>query len=345
MSLDDRPIFLLSIDGGGILGLLALSVLQHLEKRMQRPIHSLFDCISGVSAGGLISLGLVVPGAHPSRAVYSAAELFDVFKASAQKIFKKKIIQKIPILSTLDFLTSAQYCPKFAQKIYIELLGQHKLSQTLVQTIIPAYNIHGTVLKNPRIKVFDSLACTGEKKPDYFMHEIAMATSAVPTYFPPQRIHTIQGNKVALSDDYFIDGGVAINNPTLLAYQILRMRHPTSPIHILSLGTGKKHDIYADIKYDKSPGGLAWMNKIGHLISEPQLSVYEKILKNLRKKDLNPGAYWRIEPKLAPRLSKLDNVSSDHLDHIHQVSAAMIHHHRYVLDAIALYLSKRVISS
>ncbi len=338
---DNRPIFLLSIDGGGILGLFALSVLKHLEQRMKRPICSLFDCISGVSAGGLIALGLVVPNANQSGPAHGAEQLFDLFQTGAQQIFHKKINQKIPILSTLDLLISAKYCALTAKKIYTQLVGQHTFSQSLTQTIIPAYNIHETEVKTPRIKIFDSFAIQHKKTHDYFMHDIALATSAIPTYFPPHPMHTITNGKAVLSDDYFIDGGVAINNPTLLAYEKLRSRYPKSPIHILSLGSGRKSDVYADIKRNKCPGVLAWLSKIGVLISDPQLSVYEKLLKNLRKKDQNPGAYWRIEPHFRSNMSKLDNVSDHHLKHIAKASTDMLHRHRHVLDAIVHALSQR----
>ena len=338
---DNRPIFLLSIDGGGILGLFALSVLKHLEQRMKRPICSLFDCISGVSAGGLIALGLVVPNKTQSGPAHNAEQLYDLFQTGAQQIFHKKINQKIPIISTLDLLMSAKYCSRTAKKMYTQLVGEHTFSQSLTQTIIPAYNIHGTDVKNPRIKVFDSLALWQKKTHDYFMHDIALATSAVPTYFPPHRMHTIAQGKAVLSDDYFIDGGVAINNPTLLAYENLRSRYHKSPIHILSLGAGRKSDVYADIKRDHCPGVLSWLSKIGVLISDPQLSVYEKLLKNLRKKDQNPGAYWRIEPHFRSSMSKLDNVSDQHLKHIRKTSTDMIHRNRHVLDAIVHALSQR----
>lgn len=308
---------------------------------MKRPICSLFDCISGVSAGGLIALGLVVPNANQSGPAHGAEQLFDLFQTGAQQIFHKKINQKIPILSTLDLLISAKYCALTAKKIYTQLVGQHTFSQSLTQTIIPAYNIHGTEVKNPRIKIFDSFAIQHKKTHDYFMHDIALATSAIPTYFPPHPMHTITNGKAVLSDDCFIDGGVAINNPTLLAYENLRSRYPRSPIHMLSLGSGRKSDVYADIKRNKCPGVLAWLSKIGVLISDPQLSVYEKLLKNLRKKDQNPGAYWRIEPHFRSNMSQLDNVSDHHLKHIAKASTDMLHRHRHVLDAIVHALSQR----
>lgn len=343
---DDRPIFLLSMDGGGILGLFALSVLKYLEKKTKRPIYSLFDCIAGVSAGGLIALGLVVPKDNKRTAAYGAEELFEAFQTGAQRIFQKKITQKIPIISTLDSLFSAKYCALTAKKIYTELVGKHTFSQSLTQTIIPAYHIHGTDLKNPRIKVFDSLAIQRKKNHDYlnrdyFMHDIALATSAAPTYFPPHRMHAITHGKSTLSDDYFIDGGVAINNPTLLAYEKLRSRYPKSPIHILSLGAGRPSDIYADIKQDQCPGVLSWFSKIGVLISDPQLSVYEKLLKNARKKDKNVAMFWRIEPRLNASLSQMDNVSDAHLQYIQKISSDSIDYYRHVLDAIVHVLSQR----
>ncbi|MBM3631723.1 MAG: hypothetical protein FJX00_01895 [Alphaproteobacteria bacterium] len=338
---DDRPIFLLSMDGGGILGLFALSVLKYLENKTKRPIYSLFDCIAGVSAGGLIALGLVVPKDNKRTAAYCAEELFEAFQTGAQRIFQKKIRHKIPIISTLDSLFSAKYCALTAKKIYTELVGKHTFSQSLTQTIIPAYHIHGTDLKNPRIKVFDSLAIERKKNHDYFMYDIALATSAAPTYFPPHRMHIITHGKSTLSDHYFIDGGVAINNPTLLAYEKLRSHYPKSPIHILSLGTGRPSDSYADIKQDQCPGVWSWFSKIGVLISDPQLSVYEKLLKNARKKDKNVAMFWRIEPLLNASLSQMDNVSDSHLQHIQKISSDSIDYYRHVLDTIVYVLSQR----
>ena len=53
-----RPIFVLSIDGGGVKGLIPALLLHEIEQRCGFPTHELFDMIGGTSTGGLIALGL-----------------------------------------------------------------------------------------------------------------------------------------------------------------------------------------------------------------------------------------------------------------------------------------------
>ena len=48
----DRPFKVLSIDGGGIRGIIPALVLDEIERRTDKPISSLFDLVAGTSAGG-----------------------------------------------------------------------------------------------------------------------------------------------------------------------------------------------------------------------------------------------------------------------------------------------------
>ena len=52
----------LSIDGGGIRGIIPAMVIAHIEKRMGKPAHELFDLLVGTSTGGILALGLAHPG-------------------------------------------------------------------------------------------------------------------------------------------------------------------------------------------------------------------------------------------------------------------------------------------
>ena len=52
------PFQILSLSGGGYLGLYTISVLSELERRVKRPIPSCFDLLVGTSVGGIIALGL-----------------------------------------------------------------------------------------------------------------------------------------------------------------------------------------------------------------------------------------------------------------------------------------------
>ena len=53
---------ILSIDGGGIRGLIPAMMLDALERKMGHPAAELFDVIAGTSTGGILALALAVPG-------------------------------------------------------------------------------------------------------------------------------------------------------------------------------------------------------------------------------------------------------------------------------------------
>jgi patatin-like phospholipase/acyl hydrolase len=48
----------LSIDGGGIRGIIPAMILAEIEDRTGKPIAEMFDLIAGTSTGGILALGL-----------------------------------------------------------------------------------------------------------------------------------------------------------------------------------------------------------------------------------------------------------------------------------------------
>ena len=65
-----KTIKVLSIDGGGIRGIIPATILEHIEKMTHKPIAKLFDLIAGTSTGGILALGLTKPDADGSAAVF-----------------------------------------------------------------------------------------------------------------------------------------------------------------------------------------------------------------------------------------------------------------------------------
>ena len=78
----------LSIDGGGVRGVIPARILQELEERTGLPTHEMFDVIAGTSAGGLIALGLSAPGQGPGSVLFSPKDLVDFFKNQSHLIFR-----------------------------------------------------------------------------------------------------------------------------------------------------------------------------------------------------------------------------------------------------------------
>lgn len=77
----------LSLDGGGIRGIIPAMVLAEIEKRTRKPVSELFDLIAGTSTGGLLALGLTKPGPGGGPE-YTAADMVRLYENCGREIFR-----------------------------------------------------------------------------------------------------------------------------------------------------------------------------------------------------------------------------------------------------------------
>src|SRR5437879_5485486 len=80
----------LSIDGGGIRGIIPAVILEALRAQLGRDLHEVFDLISGTSTGGIIALGIGTPATN--GAPYRPAELLDLYRSEGPTIFPKRAL-------------------------------------------------------------------------------------------------------------------------------------------------------------------------------------------------------------------------------------------------------------
>src|SRR5450432_4171345 len=99
------PIRILSIDGGGIRGIIPARILAHIEELTNRPIASLFDLVAGTSTGGILALGLTIPK-FPGRPLYAAQEFVAMFEREGPRIFSRSVVRT---LVTSDSLVWKKY--------------------------------------------------------------------------------------------------------------------------------------------------------------------------------------------------------------------------------------------
>jgi len=92
MSKENKPYKILSIDGGGIRGLIPALILVEFEKRTGKPISELFDLVAGTSTGGIIAAGLNIPDKETRKAAYSAKDFVKLFKNRGQMIFLQETL-------------------------------------------------------------------------------------------------------------------------------------------------------------------------------------------------------------------------------------------------------------
>ncbi|CAN6381527.1 unnamed protein product [Urochloa humidicola] len=213
-------ITVLSIDGGGIRGLIPSVVLASLEQELQNldgknaRMADYFDVIAGTSTGALIAAMLVTPDKNTNRP-RSAEEIKKLYLEIGPKIF--------PPLTRAQKLARMVggpiYDHKFLHAKIRDITGDLRLDQTLTTILVPAFDVRRLF---PRI--FSSYKQYGEERAHdkkSKLSDVCIGTSAAPTLFPAHHFDGIRdggvGHGTVWARFHLIDGGVSANNPTMSA--------------------------------------------------------------------------------------------------------------------------------
>ena len=222
---NNKKFRILSIDGGGLRGMVPLMVLEKIEKETGKRIHEMFDMVVGTSTGGIIVCGVLASGDGKTPNL-TLGQLMNLYRSKAGEIFP---FRKGP-RKWFQFVRGI-FRPKFKadglDKNLSEYFGQLCLSDMLCQGIVTAYDV-----KNNEVVMFKSRK-SDEGGFDAFLKDVCRATSAAPTYLPAYEM------RFSGRDRVLVDGGVYVNNPTMAAVaDAVKCGVSLSDIEVLSRGTG-----------------------------------------------------------------------------------------------------------
>ncbi|XP_059636693.1 patatin-like protein 2 [Cornus florida] len=277
-------ITVLSIDGGGIRGIIPGTILSFLESELQKldgedaRIADYFDIIAGTSTGGLVAAMLTVPN-EKNRPLFVAKDIKDFYLEHCPKIFPQVSFPFPRIKKIIKALSGPKYDGKYLHNIIQEKLGNKRLHQTLTNVVIPTFDI-----KRLQPTIFSTYEVQNKPSLDALLSDICISTSAAPTYLPA---HYFETNDLAGEVRQFnlIDGGVAANNPTLVAIgEVTKQIIQKNPgfflieemdygrLLVISLGTGsfEAEEKYIAEKVAKW-GILGWLTTGG---STPVVDVF-----------------------------------------------------------------------
>ena len=243
---------ILSIDGGGIRGIIPTMVLQAILGRTNA--QDAFHIIAGTSTGGIIASALSKPDPLGLDAILS------LYVDHGYEIFDKDSENHLHAVAGPRYSADALESQLKAE------LGDTYLSEVKdTELLVPSYAIrlpepdaNGSTCAPMFFRSWEARGVLTGKPPDKYnfkLAEIARATSAAPTYFPPATIHNRAGQAFTM-----IDGGVFANNPTICAMvEAYHLYHSTDFL-IVSLGTGS---VPAQIDASAANwGDIAWASPI-----------------------------------------------------------------------------------
>lgn len=278
-----RGIRILSIDGGGLRGLVALQTLHKLEALTGKPIYRMFDYICGVSTGAILGflLGLFqIP----------LSECDDLYRKLGSDIFKQNVI-----VGTVKMGWShAFYDSEAWENLLKEKMGSNLLVETARNSKCPKVAAVSTIVNRGtplKAYVFRNYNLAPGVRSHYLggcQHQLwqaIRATSAAPGYF----------QELTLGNDLHQDGGLLINNPTALAVHESKCLWPDTPLEcVVSLGTGRfenpgKNATYTSLK-----------TKLTNVISS---ATDTEEVHAMLDAFLPPDTYFRFNPYISEDIS------------------------------------------
>ncbi|KAG6424657.1 hypothetical protein SASPL_115076 [Salvia splendens] len=206
-----KMVTVLSIDGGGIRGIIQATILARLESKLQEldgpnaRIVDYMDVIAGTSTGGLIATMLTAPGPG-NRPLYAATNITNFYLEQGPKIFPEKSRRGF-VGRLTNLFGGPKYDCKYLKEMVQALLGNLTISHTLTNLVIPTFNI-----KRLQPVIFTTNDGKANVSKNALLSDVCLGTSAAPTYLPPHYFETKDAGGQTHTFD-LVDGGVAANNP------------------------------------------------------------------------------------------------------------------------------------
>jgi predicted acylesterase/phospholipase RssA len=294
----------LSIDGGGIRGIVPALVLAEFERRTGKPAAELFDLIAGTSTGGILACALAKPDA------LSAEQLVALYEHEGPTIFSRDVWQKI---HSVGGLVDEKYDDDGLEDALGRYLGDSRLSEAVTDILIPSYDT-----ERRRPEFFKSARAREDASRDFPLRAVARATSSAPTYFEPALI----------GDRPLIDGGVFAVNPGMCAVAEVMRYQPGADIVLVSLGTGQ---LTRPFPYSvvKDWGLLEWARPVIDIVFDGASDVVDYQLEQL----LGQERFFRFQTELTSASDDLDDAGEENLRALRLTGERLISERERDLDA------------
>jgi uncharacterized protein len=276
----------LSIDGGGIRGLIPALVLTEVERRTGRRIAELVDFVAGTSTGAILACALARPDPLPAERIAA------LYVEEGPRIFDRSLLKRI---TSVEGLLDERYDADGLVRALRRYLGETSLGEATVPLLLTAYD---TEARRARFLRSDG--------PDagVSMVDAAHASSAAPTYFEPVRVGPAT----------LVDGGVFATNPAMCAHAALGGRVDL----LASLGTGA-HTRRLPYERVRGWGQLEWVRPLIDVVFDGTQDAVDFQLAGLIA-----DRYVRLQTRLTEASDDLDDASEENLARLRREAERLI---------------------
>lgn len=290
---------ILSLDGGGMRGVISARILQEVEKQVRKQtgqnLNEYFDLIGGTSTGSILAAGIAVGK--------TSAELIDLYLNEGKRIFplkRKKRYQMFPsfVQPILEVFSPSKYSHEGLIQVLIDKLGYKRIQD--IDSPILLILAYDTLYRNTTFFTNCHPDLGYRWYDECYLWQICVASSSAPTFFPPYKLEPVNKEKFGNWVFPHIDGGVSANNPALAALSLAmrisqssdRIVSPETKrkyklenlqmkdIAILSIGTGQTGEVYEfEQLHQWKP--LDWAQHITDIFMEPTSEIDSTICRQI----------------------------------------------------------------
>jgi len=316
--MSQKPFKILSLDGGGIRGIIPATFLVELERELGQPISRAFDLVAGTSTGGILALGLNVPYSEdqPKLPKYSASELLELYSKKGEIIFDADSW-------TMLGFADEKYDEAGIERVLEEYFGETRMSDAIAEVLVTSYDMHS---RSPFF--FKRNKAQSDPARNFPMKKAARATSAAPTYFEPLFLER---------DHNLVDGGVFVNNPTMTAVaHALSMGVKMEDIFLVSVGTGQGKEERIEYSKAKDWGLASWIRPLIDVMMDGASDATDYQLRQMFAP--SPERYHRLQVTLEKGTEAMDNTDPENLLKLKAAGERMLTEHKNDVTQIVQFL-------
>ena len=292
---------ILSLDGGGVKGVLTLGLLKPLEDELRRRagggescrLSDYYDLIGGTSTGAIIASGLALG--------LSVDELIALYMRLGPEVFGRRAGDGV-------FLES-KFESKKLRRALQGVLGNRTLGSQDLKTGLAIHTKRidtGSpwVLTNHPLAAYYDPPPASDVYPNklYRLVDLVLASAAAPTFFDEVIIDvSFDEKRRPTQQGYFVDGAVsANNNPSLQLFMLalepsyrFGWKSGAAALMMTSCGTGMRRPVVQGRAFRGLPPGLRGVHALRAMVYDTQLQGVM-----LMQAFSNPRKPWRINSEI-----------------------------------------------